>query len=207
METYFLKKGEYKEENTKNMMEVGKMYSGFLYPQPKYKDELDFYNTFPTVLCIGYFERSDGKRNPLVLNMNFIPPKIRILILDKIMRTFNSTVQQNYTRIANGKKSTKVLPAWYKVLKIILKRSGFEFSIRSYIPSRMKGKPQIISYSDYWKLFFISNKFMVKLSQRQIYILYKINLNSSYKIGTKDKKISLNNNKISDLKKLLKAKP
>jgi hypothetical protein len=194
------------EPTRKPMLEVGRMYT-FKYNDPKYKKELEFYNAFPIVLCIGHIETESGKMNPLCISLHFIPPKIRTAILDKIVKTFNnSVIDPNIVKLEKGEFNLRLLPARYDVLKRILRLSGFEFAITSYIYARIKTKPMIVSYMDWWRVCTFSSKFIRKLHINAIYYRYKKEmLDPAYKIGQKNQPtVRIATTKVSELRKLLR---
>lgn len=188
------------EPMNKKTFQVGKIYT-FNYSNPKYKKELKFYNAFPVGLCLGHVILKNGKQNPLFLNLTFIPPKIRILIMDKLVKIFNNNfINPNIEKLNRGVLNLKQLPTEYQVLKKILANSGFEFAIRSYIYTRIKTKPRVISYIDWWKICTFSSKFIKKINILAIYALYKKNmLDSNYRIGKKDPKVRIANTKLKDI--------
>lgn len=169
------------ERNLKRLnLELGKMYC-FGYFNPKYKKELDFYNIYPISICIGWIETKKGLRNPLCINITFIPPAIRMKVLDKIIQIYHSPIDANRMQIIKGKNSTKIVPMWYGAMKKILKGSGFEFAIRSYIMTRVKTKPLIVTYDEWWKTCMFTTKFVKKMNIRAIYYLYYKNMKPKYK--------------------------
>lgn len=189
-----------------NLMEVGKAYT-FTY-DAKYKDTLDFWNVLPHfMIVISHYLTSEGKLNCLGINMGFIPPQIRMQILDKIVKMFSSmTIDPNIRRINKGQfHSLKHLPLYYDVTEQILQGSGYKFAIRSYIYQRIKSKPMIITYEDWWKVATFPTAFIKKMTIRQIYYLYKKNIRESYRIGQKDEPIELRRTK-AELKKYLKGR-
>ena len=187
------------------LLEVGKFYS-FLY-DAKYKKELEYWMYLPTSsLCIGHIEGENGKLNAMCINTAYIPPKIRMLILDKIVKVFNAMVlKHNEKMIRMGRyKSQNHMPLFYDICKRILKDSGFEFAIRSYIYTRMKTQPLIISYEDWWRVSVItSNKFLLKKDIRYVFYKYKQALDQSYKIGKKSPEVELKRTNIKSLKKYI----
>ena len=64
-------------ERLKNQSIIGRMY--FYYYDPKTKDSLPYYDRFPLVIPIERY--SDGF---LGLNLHYIHPKRRIILLDKL---------------------------------------------------------------------------------------------------------------------------
>lgn len=163
---------------------VGKVYT-FLYFDPKYKEELDFYNAVPVGIFFGW----RGK-NPMFLGLQFIPPKIRIEILDRITELNNSSIDQANDTIARSQVSTRKLKATYADLQEILKKSGFEFAIREYIIGRIKTKPLIVTYVDWWRLCTFSGQFMMKKHIAYIYYQYKLKMGvNQFKKGGEKKQM------------------
>lgn len=193
------------EERVGRLLEVGKMYS-FLY-DAKHKKELEFWMYLPTSsLCIGHIEGKNKKLNAMCINTAYIPPKIRMLVLDKIVKVFNSMIiKQNEKLIKSGRfKSQAHMPLFYDICKKILKDSGFEFAIRSYIYTRMKTKPLIISYEDWWKASVLtSNKYLLKKDIRYVYYKYKQALDAGYKIGQESPTVKIGRTNIKSLKNYL----
>ena len=71
-------------ERLKDKSFIGKMY--FFFYDPKLKDSLPYYDRFPLVIPIERY--SDGF---LGLNLHYIHPKQRIILLDKLSDTLNNT--------------------------------------------------------------------------------------------------------------------
>lgn len=148
---------------------VGKIYT-FFYFDPKYKKTLDFYNAIPVGIFLGYHK---GSGNPLFLALQFIPPKTRIEILDKIANYNLADIDKSIETIRNSRSSVRKLDTTYYDLKKYLMKSGFEFAIRSYILGRIQNKPQIITYWDWWRIATFSGQFMKKMHIIAIYNEYK----------------------------------
>ena len=70
-------------ERLKDKSFIGKMY--FFFYDPKLKDSLPYYDRFPLVIPIERY--SDGF---LGLNLHYIHPKQRIILLDKLSDTLNN---------------------------------------------------------------------------------------------------------------------
>lgn len=186
-------------------MEIGKAYS-FTY-DAKYKDSLAFWDVLPhLMICIGHVKNAKGDGyNALGINFSYIPPKIRMAVLDKLVQTFNSMIiDPNRRRIEKGQiNSLTELPVFYKVAKEIFKGSGFEFAIRSYIYKRIQTEPRVITYNDWWRVATFPTKFLKGMTIRQIYYLYKKNVKESYRVGQKEKPPKLKVTTQKEVKKLL----
>jgi hypothetical protein len=70
---------------------IGEMY--FFYYEPKLKDSLPYYDRFPLVLPIERY--SDGI---LGLNLHYIHPKQRIILLDKLSEFLNNSKYDESTK-------------------------------------------------------------------------------------------------------------
>jgi len=186
------------------MLIPGKIYT-FLY-DPKTKDRLSFYDCQPMTLILGHLPSKDGKGwNAFGINLSYIPPTTRAAVLDKIITTFNTMIiKPNMESIKRGLQvSQDVMPIEYKLAKRLLKDSGFEFALRSYIYKRMYLFPRIIDYENWWKLTTFTSDYIELLSIRSIYYRYKRQLDDDYRIGRKEKKLKLKKFTQAELRKYL----
>lgn len=78
-------------ERLRNQSIIGRMY--FYYYDPKTKDSLPYYDRFPLVIPIERY--SDGF---LGLNLHYIHPKRRIILLDKLSTILNNRDYDESTR-------------------------------------------------------------------------------------------------------------
>jgi len=193
-----------KELHNTDELQFGRIYT-FLY-KPKYRDKLSFYDNFPINLILGHIETKEGKRNPFGINLSFIPPKTRIAILDRLWTVFNDEIVENRKIVSDTKtlfnhKVLTPIPITYETAKILLKDSGFEFAIRSYIydGGYMYTRPKVVPMDDWWRLAYAPSQFITGLNIMAIYYRYKLSLDPNYKIGTKEKKIVLNKLSKDDL--------
>jgi len=206
LRTYYNRKDEPRETHSGQSMKVGTMYT-FDYSNPKYKEELDFYNALPVSICLGHVMGEDGSKNMLGLNVTFIPPKIRVMILDALWKIFRTThIEDNIDRIFEGNPaSLKDLPLYYDVLKKILDGSGFEFAVRSYIYKRIKTEPRIISLVDWWRIATFTSQWIKKVNIRAIYYWYKrTQIDEGFRIGKIDPKVKIKTVETKELEKYIK---
>lgn len=132
----------YRKEYAKNpdvwlkggkLMKPGRLYL-FTYKDPKFKKELEFYDTQPLVLCLGIFKTKTGDIRSIGINMHLLPPKVRRLVMFTIFTKFKTAFKKNLYA-----ENQKDIPAikWDSVAKPVLKY-GAAFAFRMYIPGRMK---------------------------------------------------------------------
>lgn len=79
-------------ERFRNKSILGRMY--FFYYDPKMKDSLPYYDRFPLVIPIEQY--TDGI---LGLNLHYIHPKKRIILLDKLSEFTNNNKYDNTTKL------------------------------------------------------------------------------------------------------------
>jgi hypothetical protein len=80
------------KERLRNTTFIGRMY--FYYYDPKLKDMLPYYDRFPLVIPIE--QHSDGF---LGLNLHYIDPKQRIILLDKLSEFATNSAYNETTRL------------------------------------------------------------------------------------------------------------
>jgi hypothetical protein len=80
------------KERLRNTTFIGRMY--FYYYDPKLKDMLPYYDRFPLVIPIE--QHSDGF---LGLNLHYIDPKQRIILLDKLSEFATNSAYDETTRL------------------------------------------------------------------------------------------------------------
>lgn len=106
-------------ENLQSSIEVsdiGKMF--MYYYDPKLKDVLPFYDTFP--LCIPIELYSDGF---LGLNLHYLPPKMRANLFNALYETVSNDKYDKTTR----------LRLTYRLLKGASRFSGYEQCVKRYL--------------------------------------------------------------------------
>ena len=94
-------------ERLKNTSMIGKMY--FYFYDPKTKDTMPYYDRFPLVIPIERY--NDGF---LGLNLHYIHPKQRMILLDKLSET---TSNDNYDEKTKFKINYRYLAAASKIFE------------------------------------------------------------------------------------------
>ncbi len=118
---------------------IGKMY--FMYYDPKHKDTLPYYDRFPLVIPIERYQ--DGF---LGLNLHYIHPKQRIILLDKLSSTAsnkqfneNTKLRISYEYLAASSKAFEAMPCIKRYLfnhiqSRFLEISADEWDIAALLP-------------------------------------------------------------------------
>ena len=135
-EDWFLKGAKKLQDNniavTNKPFKPGMIYV-FKYLKPKLMDELPWWDKHPVVLAL---DPTDAK-NDLGINLNLLPIKIRIELLDAIytqMRPFIEN-QRKGSKAENAKLQGPMPKFTYDGAKKFLEKHGYDFAIRQYVPN------------------------------------------------------------------------
>ena len=103
----------------------------FHYAEPKYKEELEYYDRTPFTLFLGITRTKDGNIREVGLNLHYYPPFSRARILTHTYNVFKPYFDKNFNEVT-GKPNTFIS---YERLKHIMKRNlKIGFGIKMYIP-------------------------------------------------------------------------
>jgi hypothetical protein len=112
------------------LLKQGHLYM-FDYTDPKYKNELAFFDTQPLVLCLGHVKGVDTPYNNMGVNLHLLPPKVRRMVLFEVWQMYSNAFRKNlYT------DNVKDVEVEWSLIKKPLDKYGIDFAIRSYIPIR-----------------------------------------------------------------------
>ena len=103
----------------------------FGYAEPKYKEELEYYDKTPLTMFCGITRTDDGNIREIGFNLHYYPPRIRARILNTTYEVFKTHFQKHFND-APDKPSGFIN---YKALKHLLKNHNkIAFGIKMYIP-------------------------------------------------------------------------
>ena len=131
---------------------LGKMY--FYSYNPKWKDKLPWYDTFPLVFPIERY--NDGF---LGLNFHYLNPKDRAVLMDQL-KTF-----------ANNKKydETTKLQLTYDMLKGFTKIKRAKPTIHRYLNSKVNSKFVLVNADEWEVALFLPVERFKKASKKQVW--------------------------------------
>lgn len=107
--------------------------------------DLEWFDKNPVVLAL---EQVNGK--DLGINLNLLPNSVKEDLLDELYDRMEGQIKFNSTG-KGGAESERPLRITYNGMKAYLKRYGYDFAIRQYIPSR-KTNQGVVSYSEWPKI-------------------------------------------------------
>jgi len=133
---------------------LGRMYH-FVY-SPKLKTVLPYYDRNPLVIVID--RTGSGFQG---LNLHYLQPKVRLLLLNKLMAFATNKKMDETTR----------LRVTYSLLKGVAKYKEFQPTIKNYLYSHMKTKFALIPASDWENAVFLPTARFVGSSNNKVYQL------------------------------------
>lgn len=115
--------------------EIGKMYM-YVY-DPKYKDVLPFYDMYPLVFPINFY--NDGF---LAINLHYLPPGARAGLLNALMKVSNNNKYDDSTKL---NISYDLLRAYSNQFK------GYENCVKRYLFAHVRSSFHLVSPADWEK--------------------------------------------------------
>jgi hypothetical protein len=131
---------------------IGRLYM-FLY-KPKMKEELPYYDRFPLVFP---FRRVAG--GFYGLNMHYLPPKYRALLMDQLYNTLNNTAFDETTR----------LRITYKLLNGAAKYRWFKPCVKHYLTPYMQSSLIYIEPTEWNLALFVPSEQFRKDNKRNVW--------------------------------------
>ena len=155
-------KGQFSDETPKTILSrsenlvsksvLGKMY--FYSYDPKWKNELPWYDTFPLVFPIEKY--TDGF---LGWNFHYLPPKHRAILMDQLKM------------FANNKKydETTKLKLTYDMLKGFTKIKRARPTVHRYLTSKVKSKFVLVNADEWEVALFLPVERFRKASKKKVW--------------------------------------
>jgi len=155
-------KGQFSDETPKTILSrsenlvsksvLGKMY--FYSYDPKWKNELPWYDTFPLVFPIEKY--TDGF---LGLNFHYLPPKHRAILMDQLKM------------FANNKKydETTKLKLTYNMLKGFTKIKRARPTVHRYLSSKVKSQYVLVNADEWEVALFLPVERFRKASKKKVW--------------------------------------
>ena len=115
------------------------MFAMFGYKEPKYKNELKYYDATPAVIFFGITRTKESTIREVGFNIHYFPPFARAKIINIVYSVF----KQYYNKYFNEVPSRPNKFINYSTLKQMLDKYGIGFGLRMYIPV-LRGKTYIL---------------------------------------------------------------
>jgi hypothetical protein len=159
-------KDNMKDNEYKGVQLQGHMFY-FAYPEPLTKDELEYYDPFPLVICFNVAFKGTGNLVEYGLNLHYLPRKVRRLVVNDIFELF----RKKY----NGEMFSAEPRAFhefsYRDLYSLIDKYHIDFAVRSYIP-RLRKSTMHFNYQDWPKAILIETQGFKGITEKQLIQLY-----------------------------------
>ena len=121
----------------------GKVYV-FRY-NPKYANELSWYDANPVVLALD----PDGS-NDVGINLNLLPSNVKEILLDRVYNAFESEIKRESVggKKNDARRQNQLSISWEGAKEFL---ANYKFAIRQYIPNR-KNSQSVVSYENWAKI-------------------------------------------------------
>ena len=155
-------KGQFSDETPKTILSrsdslvsksvLGKMY--FYSYDPKWKNELPWYDTFPLVFPIEKYP--DGF---LGLNFHYLAPKHRAILMDQLKMFANNKSYDETTK----------LKLTYNMLKGFTKIKRAKPTVHRYLSSKVKSKYVLVNADEWEVALFLPVERFKKANKKQVW--------------------------------------
>ena len=112
----------------------------FNYAQPKYKEELEYYDASPLTMFCGITRTNDGNIREIGFNLHYYPPFTRARLIERVYNHFKPYFDKNFNEVT-GKPNTWIS---YDAIKHLMRTNDkIAFGIEMYIPV-LRGNSYVI---------------------------------------------------------------
>lgn len=140
----------------------------FNYYEPKYKEDLDYYDKTPLVIFFGITRDKKGNIREIGLNLHYYPPYARAKILNTIYNVFKRYFIK-YFNEASDKPNTFI--SYNTLMRIINRNKHLAFGIKMYIPV-LRGTSYVIPTKLLSTAYFTEGNFS-KATLQQIFKFWR----------------------------------
>jgi len=133
----------------------GKIYI-FRYEKPVSIDRLKQWDANPVVLSLGMVDGVD-----IGINLNYLPYKAKLAVLDKIYTNFESKIQENERKAPGNVKGQKpILSFNVETMKRFLAGAGLGYALKRYVTNLRKNTRAV--EAEGWKYIPLLNLAQIK---------------------------------------------
>lgn len=142
----------------------------FEYLEPKYKEELEYYDRTPLTLFCGITRTKEGQIREIGFNLHYYPPFARAKIMNTVYEVFKNYYSKEQTFNEGTNRPNTFIS--YKALCALLKRNQkIAFGIKMYIPV-LRSRSYVLPTKMLSTAFYTEGHFS-KATARQVYMFWK----------------------------------
>lgn len=135
-----------------NRLRLGSMY--FFVYDPKTKDKLNYYDTFPLIFPFNY--RDNGF---IGWNLHYLPPELRVVVLDKIHEIF----------AARGMRDEAKYKLTYSMLNALKEFPEFQPCIKRYLSDHVRSLFRPVPPEEWQYSVLLNSQNFVKASKEKVW--------------------------------------
>jgi len=140
----------------------------FEYLDPKFKEELEYYDRTPMTLFFGITRTDEGNIREVGLNLHYYPPHTRARVINKVYEVFKPYFD-NYFNQPSHKPLAMIS---YSALKHLMKQNDkIAFGVKMYIPV-LRGKSYVVP-PRLWPTAFYTEGHFSKATLQQIFTFWR----------------------------------
>ena len=140
----------------------------FYYNEPKFKEELEYYDKTPLTLFCGITRTKDNTIREVGFNLHYFPPFTRARILELCYIAFMPYWESNFNE-HDGKPNTHI--SYKSIQKICSRSDKLAFGIKMYVPI-LRSKAWIIPPRLFSTAFYTEGHFS-KATMNQIFKFWR----------------------------------
>ncbi|MCH5166958.1 MAG: hypothetical protein J1F35_03610 [Erysipelotrichales bacterium] len=129
--------------------------SCFFYQDPKFKEELNYFDQFPLTLFCGITRTDDGNIREIGFNLHYFPPHARAKVFLSVYNTFKHYFWDNFNEV-NGKPNMMI--SYNALMRLCKRNAKIAFGIRMYIPV-LRGTTYVIPTRLFSTAFYTEGRF------------------------------------------------
>lgn len=140
----------------------------FEYLEPKFKEDLEYYDRTPFVLFFGITRTDDGNIREIGLNLHYYPPHTRARILNKTYQVFKPYFDKYFNDPSH--KPNAVI-SWSSLKHLMKVNDKIGFGVKMYIPV-LRGKSYVVP-PRLWPTAFYTEGHFSKATLQQIFSFWR----------------------------------
>lgn len=140
----------------------------FNYGEPKYKEDLEYYDKTPLVIFFGITRDKKGNIREIGLNLHYYPPFARAKILNTIYNVFKRYFVKYFNKQPDAPNT---FISYNRLMHIINKNKHLAFGIKMYIPY-LRGTSYVIPTKLLSTVYYTEGNFS-KATLQQIFKFWR----------------------------------
>lgn len=140
----------------------------FEYLEPKFKEDLEYYDRTPFTLFFGITRTDDGNIREIGLNLHYYPPHTRARILNKTFQVFKPYFEKYFN---DPSHKPNAIISWSSLKHLMKVNDKIGFGVKMYIPV-LRGRSYVVP-PRLWPTAFFTEGHFSKATLNQIFAFWR----------------------------------